>query len=194
MKIICFFLVVAFLVNACKHDNNVDYQLLVKRELSKNIRVDELLYGLRFGMTKEEFYDHCRRMNKNGLFFNSAGNTAVVCRIKDELKSPVKVSFFPEFVDNKIYKLPAIINYEAFAPWNKTLFADSLILNVLQFFNEKFGNAQVIQLTDGHQRLVFVRVDANRRLTITKKDEREIKIEFTDLLIEKKINKNAQLF
>lgn len=194
MKYISFFLINIFILNGCKNDGTLNYQKLIETELSKNSREDELLYGLRFGMTKEEFYDHCRRMNKNGLFFNSAGNAAVVCRIQDEFKSPVKVSFYPEFIDNKIYKLPAIINYEAFAPWNKNLFADSLVADLLQFFNKKFGQAPLLQMTDPNNKNVFVRVDANRRITITKKDERETIIEFTDLLIEKKISKNAQPF
>jgi len=188
-----FLIAVIMLISGCKEDITQQYKQLVDHQLSRNIRSDDLFYGLKLGMTKEGFFTHCRSMNKNGLFFNSAGNTAVICRLDTALKSPAKISFYPEFFENRMYKLSAAVNYEGFAPWNKSLFADSLATDLLRLFKHWYGPANVLQISDPLTGAAFIKIDGNRKLSIRKKDEQEITVEFIDLLIEKKINKNTSI-
>jgi len=181
-----FLIAVLILSSGCKGDGINQYKQLVDHQLSRNIQFNDLFYGIKLGMTKAEFFTHCRTMNKNGLFFNSAGNTAVICRLDTGLKSPAKISFFPEFFESRMYKLSAAVSYESFAPWNKSLFADSLATNLMRLFQDWYGTSNVLQIRDRLNGTSYIKIDGNRKLTIRKKDEQEVNVEFIDLLVEKK--------
>ena len=46
--------------------------------------------------------------------------------MKDELKYPGLMDFYPRFVEGKISEMPVTFNYAGWAPWNQKLSSDSL--------------------------------------------------------------------
>jgi len=183
-----FFVVILISVFACNSDEH-KYDSLVKEELSRGIRKDSLFMGIKLGMTQKEFYTHCWNMNKKGIFVDGANSMTVLYKLNKELKHPASMNFFPDFNQNKIYKMKVIFSYDAFAPWNKRLFADSLQLDVLNLFKKWYNNTNIITMRDAAKGTIFVKVDGNRRILIGKYDEGHVKVVYTDLLIEKKLTK-----
>ena len=168
------------------------YSKLVKRELAKGVRVDSLFHDIKLGMTSKEFYTHCWDLNKKGILMDGEMNTAVLYKLKDELKHPGSMNFYPDFYEDKIAKMRAKFSYDAWAPWNKNLFADSLMPDVLNLCKTWYprGN-EFITLNDSIRGTIHVKVDGNRRIIIGKVDDRVVLVDYTDLLIEEKL-KNAQ--
>jgi hypothetical protein len=183
-----FFVIILISVFACNSDER-KYDRLVKEELSRGIRKDSLFMGMTLGMTQKEFYTHCWNMNKKGIFVDGANSMTVLYKLNKELKYPASMNFFPAFQQDKIYKMRVMVGYDAFAPWNKHLFADSLQLDVLRLFKKWYKDTNFITMTDPVKGTIYVQVDGNRRIIIGKFDDAHVKVDYTDLLIEKKLTK-----
>ena len=175
-------------VFACSSDDR-RYNELVKNELSRGVRKDSLFQGIKLGMTSKEFYTHCWQMNKRGLFFAGPGNMTVLYKLPKELKYPASMNFYPDFVQGRIYKMRVLFRYDAFAPWNKQLFADSLQLDVLRLLRKWYNDRDFISITDKTKGTIFVQVDGNRRIIIGKYDDAQVKVDYTDLLEDEKNKK-----
>ena len=175
-------------VFSCNSDDR-KYENVVASELSRGVRRDSLFQGIKLGMTSKEFYTHCWEMNKKGIFFAGNGNMTVLYKLSKELKYPASMDFYPDFRQGKIYKMRVTFGYDAFAPWNKALYADSLQLDVLNLFKKWYKDTNVVTMTDAEKGTIFVKVDGNRRIIIGKYDEAHVKVDYTDLLIEKKLNR-----
>jgi len=175
-------------VFACNSENK-KYDQLVKDELSRGVRKDTLFQGIKLGMTSKEFYAHCWEMNKKGIFFAGLGNTTVVYKLTKELKYPASMSFYPDFRQGRVYKMRVTFMYDAFAPWNKQMYADSLQLDVLHMLKKWYKDKDFITITDDTKGAIFVQVNGNRRIIIGKYDDAHVKVDYTDLLANEKIGK-----
>ena len=83
--------------------------------------------------------------------------------------------------------------YNGWAPWNKNLFADSLLPDVVRLYNKWYpGGNQFIEIADKVKGVIYVKVDGNRRITVGRFSDMIVKAEFTDLLIENKIKNNIK--
>ena len=178
--------VIVTLAACVQTDTNKKYTQLVKAELASGKRVDSIYLGMYFGMTSKQFYLHCWNLNKAGVLTDGQSNTAVLYKLNhNELKHPASMNFFPVFTQDKISKMNASIQYDGWAPWNKRFFADSLLPDVIQYFTKWYaeGNS-FIKIKDAEKRIVYVKVDGNRRILIGKEDDMNVHVELTDLLTE----------
>lgn len=184
-----FFVILAY--TSCKGDNSIkQYNKLVKSELASNKRVDSIFFDIKFGMTGKEFFAYCWEMNKKGLFTDGQSNTTVLYRLNhNELKYPASMDFYPEIDKNGINKMMVTFEYDGWAPWNKHLFSDSLLLDVLQLYRKWYseGNS-FIEIKESGKSTIYVKVDGNRRIVVGKKDDMVVKADYTNLLNEQKKN------
>ncbi len=162
-----------------------EYQKLVNRELAQGERVDSLFMGLALGMTRKEFFAHCWELNRQGKWTDGPGNTSVEYEMK-ELKHPAYMHFYPDFHEDKIYKMPVKIKYKAWAPWNKHLFSDSLQQDVLALFKRWYGD-DFIALDHPEKGSLYIKVDGNRRIMIAQYDEVQVMVLFSDLTVDKSL-------
>lgn len=49
------------------------------------------------------------------------------------------MNFYPNFHDDQIFAMPVFFNYKAWAPWNKELQSDILILEVKALMEKWYG-------------------------------------------------------
>jgi len=166
-----------FFAFACEQKN--EYEQLVQRELSRDVRYDSLFLGYKFGMERQEFFDHSWQLNQQKVI---TGGTHVEYTL-DDLSSSATMTFFPEFHNDKIYKMPIEIQYDSWAPWNKHLFSDSLIVELVDRYKEIYGPGFIKTLHPDHQKMSWIKVDGNRRISIFKKDDMVARIEFLDLSV-----------
>jgi len=177
-------------LNACSWPGGSEYNRLVKKELAKGTRSDSLFMGIYLGMTSKAFYGHCWDLNKKGVFTNGSNNTSVLYKIDKDLKYPASMNFYPDFYEDKIFSMWASFEYDAWAPWNKAQQSDSLLPDVLQVYKRWYpGGNDFITIANEKRGTIFVKVDGNRRITIGKFDDRMVKVDYSDLLIEQKLKK-----
>ena len=96
------------------------------------------------------------------------------------------MNFYPDFRQGKISKMRVSFSYDAFAPWNKQMFADSLQLDVLNMLKKWYKEKDFIRITDPAKGTIFVQVDGNRRIIIGKYDDAHVIVDYTDLLTDEK--------
>jgi hypothetical protein len=103
------------------------------------------------------------------------------------------MNFFPDFYQDKIFKMRTEFSYDAWAPWNKAQSTDVLLPDVLEYFQKRFpeGNP-FITIPDSSRGTIHVKLDGNRRIVIRKSDERVVKADFTDLTVEDEILKASR--
>ena len=67
--------------------------------------------------------------------------------------------------------------------------ADSLLPDVLALYKKWYSDGNsFIQIDDEEKGTIYVKVDGNRRITIGKYDDMMVKVDYTDMLVEKQIN------
>lgn len=164
------------------------YERKLNRELSGGERYDSLFMGIYLGMTDKEFYTHCWKLNKEeGLIKQGPNNTTVEYQTKDELKHPATLNFYPGFHNSKIFEMPVKFVYNGWAPWNKRLSADSLQIDVLNWYKEIYG-PDFFRIKHKEHGIAYVKIDGNRRISIFKKDEMTVFAVFTDMMVKKELN------
>jgi len=182
-----FFFIAAFVfIISCNNDMQ-EYQSLMQKEVTSGKHADSLFFGIYLGMTSKQFFTHCWELNKQGIFTDGNNNTAVLYKLnKNELKYDASMNFYPEFKNNKIYKMWATFQYDGWAPWNKHMYSDSLLPDVLKLYKTWYSTGNpFIEMRDKERGTIYIKVDGNRRIIIGRYDDMIVKVDYTDLLVEK---------
>lgn len=179
LLILPFLLTSFWFLNSC--EKKTEYERLVQRELNKDVRYDSLFLGYTFGMERQEFFDYSWELNQQHVI---TGGSNVEYEI-DDLSSSATMRFFPEFHDNKIYKMPVEIQYDSWAPWNKHLVSDSLIVELVDMYEQVYGKGFIQTIHPDIGKKAWIKVDGNRRISIYKDDDMKARIEFLDLSVNK---------
>ena len=170
----------AFLFSGCK----TEYEKMVKKELGKGIRQDSLFLGLRLGMSSRDFYAHCWELNKQKVIRQGSGNTSVLWDLT-ELRDTADANFYPKFYRDSILEMPVLINYKKWSPWNKEQSNDTLLVDVLGLLKRWYGG-DFLYIDFPEVGRIYVKVDANRRIMVSKVGESQVKVIYTDLIAEKR--------
>lgn len=174
------FLILGFFITGCTP--NAKYERRLKQEMASGVRHDSLFLGLYFGMPEKDFYTHCWNLNKKGLVRQGENNVTVLYELKNELKFPAAMDFYPKFNKGNIYEIPVRFFYRAWAPWNKELSGDKLEIEVLHYFEKLYGTG-FIEVKHSKRGIAFLKVDGNRRISIFKQDDSHVWALFTDMLV-----------
>jgi len=156
------------------------YERRLKRELASGIRHDSLFLGISLGMTSKEFYSHCWQLNRDSLVRQGTANTTVEYQLREELKAPATVNFYPEFESDRIVEMPVHFIYNGWAPWNQSLSSDSLQLDILRWYKRIYGR-DFLEVEHPERGKAFVQIRGNRRITIFKVDEKIVLALFKDM-------------
>lgn len=154
-----------------------EYQQRLETELSKDVRVDSLFLGYYLGMPQEEFYKHSWELNSQEIV---TGQQVIHYKL-DGMKSPASMDFYPQFKNGKIYQMPVEIHYDGWAPWNRDLFSDSLMVDMKDRYEEKYNADFFTSVHPESKKQAFIDIQGNRRISIFKRDDRIVTIEFLDL-------------
>ena len=160
------------------------YDRMLRQGLASGVRNDSLFLGLYLGMPQKEFYTHCWKLNQKGLIRQGTRNMTVEYQLRNEFRHPATMDFYPGFVQGKIYEMPVRYFYAGWAPWNKSLSADSLQVDVLNYFEKTYGSG-FIEVKHPKRGIAYVKVDGNRQISIFKEDDINVWAVFTDMLVKK---------
>lgn len=179
---ILLFIILILGIASCRQSPMKKYESLMAKEASRK-KVNDVFFGIYLGMTSKDFYVHCWNLNKKGLFTDGLSNTSVCYKLKqNELKHPADLNFYPAFSNGKISSVWARFQYAGWAPWNKKLDADDLIIDVVSLYKKWYpGGNDFIKIEDEKKGTIYVKVDGNRRIIIGQYDDVQVKVDYTDL-------------
>lgn len=168
----------ALILGGCTPGKKYEHRL--EKELASGVRYDSLFMGISFGMTEDEFFDHCWKLNKENLVKQGTSNMSVEYETKEELKHPATMNFYPVFGDGKIVEMPVRFIYNGWAPWNKELSANKLALDVKLWYERIYGKG-FITVTHPMKGEAYTKIDGNRRITIYNENDLHVWAIFTDM-------------
>ena len=173
-------LAAAFAFSGCKSD----YERLLDAGLSSGVRQDSIFLGITFGMSRKDFYSHCWEMNRDSIIRQGKDNTAVLYVIDKGMRDVVDMNFYPNFTaEGRIYEMPVTFEYRGWAPWNKELQSDSLLVEVIGLL-EQWHGSKFLRLERAGRGIVHVAVDGNRRILVHPQNERFVRVLYTDMTVE----------
>ncbi|TAL74499.1 MAG: hypothetical protein EPN88_03755 [Bacteroidetes bacterium] len=175
-------LISGFIISGCSP--RAKYERRLKNELASRVRYDSLFMGLYFGMPEKEFYVHCWNLNHKGLIKQGTSNTTAEYELKNELKYPALMNFYPKFSDGKIYEMPVTFKYKGWAPWNKTLSSKNLQKKVLKWYEKVYGGG-FLKVKHPLHGTAYVKINGNRRITIFIQDDLHVWAVLTDMSVKK---------
>lgn len=163
-----------------------DYTKLVKSELSKGARKDSLLFGIKFGDTRNDFYGKCFDLNKKHLVTQGPANTSVQYLFSDSLvhdkPTQIRLLFFPEYDEKDlIAEMNMELSYPGWAPWNKSLQSDSLKVKTLELLMNWYQGNEFVT-ADVNNAPMSVKLDGNRRVLVYIKDAQSVGVKVQDIL------------
>jgi len=164
---------------ACKNENKLER--IIRKELASGVRHDSLFLGVNMGMDLQEFYDHCWKLNKQGIVKEGGKNMSVEYIFKDSLNNPIAFNFYPYLQESKIIHMyNTSFYYYGWAPWNKHLQSDKLF-EMLQVILMEWhgGNEPFTQIKDGKKHIY--KIDGNRMIDLFIHDEKTVVATYTDL-------------
>jgi hypothetical protein len=177
------------MLTACKKESKLERT--IRTEFESGVRSDSLFLGLRFGMTMQEFYNHCWDLNKQGIVKEGSRNMSVEYIFKDSLNNPITFDFYAHRdLDNegKIYQYNTSFFYSAWA-LNRRLYADKLIKMLVPILMEWYGGNEPFTIIKGGKEHLF-KIDGNRMIDLFIYDESTVVATFSDLSSEKISGKN----
>ena len=179
LSLLCF---PALITAACEQPS--EYEAMLARETARPDTVRTLFFNYELGMSRQAFYDSSWALNRQELVTHGPSNMNVQYKLTDQLPYEATMLYYPDFKDDQVVQMRIRISYDAWAPWNRHLWSDSLIFDVRDlmevWYGEGFLTQQVslplIGPTSG-----FVKIDANRQITIHRSSDSEVLVKITDL-------------
>lgn len=180
----------------CEESPEEQYKRIEQAELASGVRYDSLFKGIHFNMKKKDFLDYCFNMNLKDEFRQGGVKNGrwVECKLKNEMKYPGAINFFPKFKNNVITEMEAAIYYDNASYQDKVFESDSLLLDVLHLLEKWYGPGFMkIESPYFYRDDVFVKVNGNRRITVFKDiSGHMINIWYMDLLAKKEEDENNE--
>ncbi len=179
-----YFLLIAASITSCKSE----YQQYVEEQLASGIYKDSLIFDMRMGQTKKEFFTACWELNRQKLISQGTGNTtARYITDRDSsgnntLKSK-DMLFYGIFDDNDIMRgMKMTYSYTAWAPWNRDKQSDSLLRHLKEEYLQKYPGNDFIEIKiEDAEGPALVKIDGNRQILMYPKNKKDVVVKIEDL-------------
>ena len=156
--------------------------------MAKGVVYDSLLFDMKFGQHKQDFFQACWQLNQKGIISNGPGNTSVKYSLPMKAgvanDNSITLLFFGDFNEEKIMTgMDFQFYYDAWSIWNKSLQSDKLLPVVMDSLKKWYpGNDFIKVPLKKDSTEILVKVDGNRRIIIRPlEDERIVKAKIDDL-------------
>ena len=182
-RLLCLLLVaVSFM--SCKSE----YQRYVERELASSTLQDSLIFGMRMGQSKKDFFTICWELNKQKLISQGTGNTTaryVTDRDTAGNNSPMskEMLFYGIFDENDIMRgMEMTYSFTTWAPWNREKQSDSLLLHLRDWYLMEYPGNDFIEIDiEGVENPALVKIDGSRQILMYPKNDKDVVVKIEDL-------------
>lgn len=170
-----FTLLIALLISSC---STSEYDRTVKEELSKNLQLDSLKFGLSFGDTHEQFFSKCTVLNKKQLITQGDVGIMAVHQIYDANNTEhMKYYFFGKFLKDKdmMTGIDMQFSYNGWTPWAEQTHSDVLIEEVMDTLMKWYpGNPFKKIENEKLEQPLYYKIDGNRQILLHTKGLRDV--------------------
>ncbi|HMQ05948.1 MAG TPA: hypothetical protein PKC30_01550 [Saprospiraceae bacterium] len=180
-RLILYTIVITF--SSCKSE----YTKAVEAGLSSREVFDSLIFGMKIGQTKKDFYSICWDLNKQQLISEGPGNNyAKYTEPYDSTGEVIyrkEMLFYGIFDENDIMVgMDMIYNYLSWSPWLEHLQSGILVEDLKEHFTRNYpGNAFMkINIKDTHL-AAYAKIDGSRQILIYPKDAKDVAVKIEDL-------------
>lgn len=174
---------VLLIMSACQSE----YQQAVKGGLSSGIIHEDLILGMKMGMTKKEFYSHCWQLNKEKKIHQGSGNQYARYYTQPgeiyEEDQEIDLLFYGIFDEQDVMRgMDMKMSYPTWAPWNKEVQSDVLQERMKKHYMHEYAGNDFIEIHLGIEDLTaYVKIDGNRQILMYPISEKDIAVKIEDL-------------
>ena len=168
-------ILMVFLFSNCEQEPT--YESMVQAGKNSGVEKNDLFLQYQLGMTRDDFFKVSWEMNKE----EKISGLVKIDYEFNELKSRALMRFYPDFVDDRISKMPVDVHYVGWAPWNAELSSDSLAVDLVEYYEEIYETSFNQVYVPHLEKQAFVSVDGNREISIYPLTEMVTRVDFTDL-------------
>jgi len=193
MKSRVFILLFLILLVSCSESK---YAKLVKTEMAKNVVNDSLLFEMKFGQTRQDFYDQCWKLNNEKIITHGSSNKFVQYNLPlkegDSSIYAIKMLFYGIFDKEKIMRgMDMRFSYHAWSLWNESLHSDKLMPVVKDSLQSWYPGNDFLPVTiKKTKKNVLVKIDGSRRIIIEPfNNNKDVDVRIDDLrfVLDKKL-------
>jgi len=156
----------------------LDYESMIQQGLNSGIENNELFLDYELGMTRDDFFHVSWELNNEEKI---TGLVKIDYEL-DGLKSRAYMQFYPDFLNNRISKIPVDIHYAGWAPWNQEFSSDTLVVDLVEFYEDKFTTSFHYVFVPDLNKNAYLSVEGNRAILIYPLTEMIARVDFIDLL------------
>ena len=180
IKWFCFITIIVFV--SCKSE----YTKYVESELDKGVIYDSLIFGMRMGQTRKDFFRICWDLNKQQIITNGEGTNAQYVEKLDSTQDQTlqKTMLFYGIFDqtDTMRGMNIKYRYDSWAPWNKNRYSIFLLNEMKAFYTQKYVGNDFIEIDlDGIDYKAYAKIDGNRQILMYQKDDRDLVVKIEDL-------------
>ena len=180
IKWFCFFSILFFI--SCQSE----YTKYVESELDKGLINDSLIFGMRMGQTRKDFFRICWDLNKAQIITNGEGMNAKYVEKLDSTKDKTlqKTMLFYGIFDqtDTMRGMNIKYRYDSWAPWNKDRHSSVLLNEMKEYYRTNYKGNEFLEIDlEGIKYKAYVKIDGNRQILMYQKDDKDIAVKIEDL-------------
>lgn len=168
-------------IQSCKSE----YTKVVESELASGIIHDSLIFDLKIGQTKKDFYKYCWDMNKAQQITAGSGNKYALFVIPkdstDVNPDKINVEFYGIFDDKDVMQgMEMKMEYYSWAPWLDQFQSDRLMDHIQKKMMNDYPGNDFMEFTVKDIQ-AKVKVDGNRQIRMFPLSDKQIMVKIQDL-------------
>lgn len=168
-------------VQSCKSE----YTKIVESELASGITYDSLIFDLKIGQTKKDFYKYCWDMNKEKQITAGSGNKYALFVLPkdstDKYPDKINVEFYGMFDEEEVmHGMEMKMEYYSWAPWLDQFQVDKLMEKIQAKMMKDYPGNNFIEIPVG-ETTALVKVDGNRQIRMYPLTVKQIMVKIEDL-------------
>tara|TARA_B100000963_G_scaffold277996_1_gene246371 strand:- start:170 stop:763 length:594 start_codon:yes stop_codon:yes gene_type:complete len=186
LNIIRIFVVVVFgmLVFCCKSQS--EYTKVLKRELENKNEFNDLIFDMKIGQSRQDYFDICYKLNKKKLIVSGERslNPELVLKPKNDLVkgSNIKMSFNGIFNEKKIMRgMEMRFYFTGWSSWNKDLSSENLLIQLKDTLREWFPGNDFFKVNFDNNLSTEVKIDGNRRILAYLANSKDVAVRIEDM-------------
>lgn len=162
------------------------YSREVKRELKTGVVHEDLIFGLKLGQTRKQFYDRCWNLNKQKLVSQGPGNQyakhvmVIDSTVEDSPK--VEMLFYGIFDESKVmHGMDMKMSFLGWSPWNKDYHSDKLMEQLKEKYLREFPGNRFVEIDIDDNIKALAKIDGNRQILMYPLTNKNVSVKIQDL-------------
>ena len=177
-------IIFGMLIFGCK--NQSEYTKVLKRELENKNEFNDLIFDMKIGQSKQDYFDICYKLNQKKLIVSGQRslNPELILESKDESVkgSNIKMSFNGIFNEKKIMKgMEMRFYFTGWSSWNKDLSSDNLLVQLKDTLREWFPGNDFFKVNFENNLSTEVKIDGNRRILAYLVNSKDVAVRIEDM-------------